>query len=223
MLLASPGSSSHARGYLDMNSRSPQRAGLVLALALHAAALAVLLNWEPARSALVSVAPIMVNLITPPTPEPPRREPKLLPIRAQESSPALPLIAAATETPTTVVAPPQPEAHHAAPSIETPLVLAPTLAPVIPPRFDAAYLDNPAPSYPALARRMREQGKVMLRVLVSRAGTAERVEIRSGSGSERLDQAALQTVARWRFVPAKQGTEAVSAWVLVPISFSLEG
>jgi protein TonB len=95
--------------------------------------------------------------------------------------------------------------------------------PVTPPRFDAAYLDNPPPAYPALARRAREQGKVVLRVLVTPAGMAQRVEVRSSSGSNRLDEAALDTVKRWRFVPARQGVEAISAWVLVPISFSLEG
>ena len=64
---------------------------------------------------------------------------------------------------------------------------------------------------------------MVLRVLVSAAGAPERVEVRASSGSPRLDGAALETVRRWRFVPARQGTDAVSAWVLVPLSFSLEG
>ena len=33
---------------------------------------------------------------------------------------------------------------------------------------------------------------------------------------------AIDTVKRWRFVPARQGDRAVAAWVLVPITFSLE-
>jgi protein TonB len=37
----------------------------------------------------------------------------------------------------------------------------------------------------------------------------------------RLDEAALVTVKKWRFVPARRGGEAVSAWVVVPIAFSL--
>lgn len=106
------------------------------------------------------------------------------------------------------------------PTIVTPAQAAADVA-VIPPRFDAAYLDNPAPPYPPLARRMGEQGNVVLRVLVSSVGTAEQVALKSSSGSMRLDQSALETVKRWRFVPARQGTEAVAAWVLVPISFSL--
>jgi len=47
------------------------------------------------------------------------------------------------------------------------------------------------------------------------------VELKSTSGSERLDQAALDAVRQWRFVPAKRGSEAIAAWVVVPISFSL--
>jgi len=70
---------------------------------------------------------------------------------------------------------------------------------------------------------MGEQGRVVLRVLVSAAGLPEKVELKSSSGSPRLDESALQTVRLWKFVPARQGTEPVSAWVLVPISFVLKG
>ena len=99
---------------------------------------------------------------------------------------------------------------------------SPAPSPLIPPQFNADYLDNPAPPYPPLARRMREQGKVVLRVLVSADGRAEKVELRATSGSPRLDQSAQETVKHWKFVPARQGDEKVAAWVLVPISFTLE-
>ena len=70
---------------------------------------------------------------------------------------------------------------------------------------------------------MREQGRVMLRVLVNTRGTADEVQVRTSSGISRLDEAAVETVKRWKFVPAKRGNDAVSAWVLIPISFTLEG
>ena len=63
----------------------------------------------------------------------------------------------------------------------------------------------------------------MLRVLVSADGQPEQVDVRTSSGSPRLDTAALDTVRRWKFVPAKQGDRPIAAWVLVPISFRLEG
>jgi protein TonB len=89
-------------------------------------------------------------------------------------------------------------------------------------RFDADYLKNPAPAYPPLARRMGEEGKVVLRVSVTPLGTADSVEIKTSSGSQRLDDAAQKTVRNWRFVPAKRGETALQSWVLVPIIFKLE-
>ncbi|MBS1785577.1 MAG: energy transducer TonB [Acidobacteria bacterium] len=95
-------------------------------------------------------------------------------------------------------------------------------APATAPRFDAAYLNNPDPAYPVASRRIGEEGRVILRVLVSALGQAEQVEVRTSSGSSRLDQAALSAVKRWRFEPARQGDSAIQAWVLVPISFHLD-
>jgi protein TonB len=73
-----------------------------------------------------------------------------------------------------------------------------------------------------MSRRLGETGRVFLRVHVLPAGTPDQVEVRTGSGFPRLDNAAVDAVKRWRFVPAKQGSELVAAWVIVPISFSLE-
>lgn len=95
--------------------------------------------------------------------------------------------------------------------------------PVIEPRHDADYLNNPNVAYPSISRRMREEGSVMLRVFVSADGRAEKVEVSKSSGSSRLDQAASSSVARWRFVPAKQGQRNIASWVLVPVVFKLEG
>lgn len=94
-------------------------------------------------------------------------------------------------------------------------------APVVPPSFNANYLDNPPPAYPSLSRRMGEEGRVMLRVFVNEQGAADRVELRTSSGHVRLDEVALDTVRRWKFVPARRGNEPIGAWVVVPISFNL--
>ncbi|MFT3930881.1 MAG: energy transducer TonB [Spongiibacteraceae bacterium] len=98
---------------------------------------------------------------------------------------------------------------------------APATPAVVMPVFDADYLNNPSPSYPPLSRRMREQGVVYLRVLVSADGTPDQVELKHSSGSVRLDESALCTVKKWRFVPARRGNQTVAAWVVVPIAFSL--
>jgi protein TonB len=88
--------------------------------------------------------------------------------------------------------------------------------------FDADYLRNPKPPYPPLSRRIREEGRVVLRVRVTAEGSAGDVEVRTSSGSSRLDESALRTVRRWKFIPARHGRAPVQSWVLVPIIFKLE-
>ena len=91
------------------------------------------------------------------------------------------------------------------------------------PAFKAAYLHNPAPAYPALARRNGEQGTVTLRVLVARDGATARVSVERSSGYAHLDRSALEAVREWRFVPAREQGEPVEVWMLVPIAFRLQG
>lgn len=69
---------------------------------------------------------------------------------------------------------------------------------------------------------MGEQGKVMLRVLISAEGRPEQVEIKQSSGFDRLDRQARDTVLRWRFVPGKRNGVAEAMWYVVPINFVLE-
>lgn len=208
----------------------PHRIGIAVAIVLHLVVLAALLAYAPARRAVLAAAPVMVSYLVTPVVENPTQPPQPLPMkpvakpappRPVEPAPLLAITAqssAAFETPAAALVQPLPEIQESAPAAPTP---APPL-PVMPPSFDAAYLDNPPPQYPAIARRSGEQGRVLLRVLVTAGGLAESVDVRTSSGSPRLDTAAQETVRRWRFVPARQGNHAVAAWVLVPINFTLE-
>jgi len=81
---------------------------------------------------------------------------------------------------------------------------------------------NAKPDYPAEAQRRGWQGRVVLRVEVSPAGSPLSVDVRVSSGHELLDQAALRAVRRWRFVPATQGGTPVAGTVDVPVQFRLE-
>ena len=96
-------------------------------------------------------------------------------------------------------------------------------APVTPPRFDAAYLKNPAPNYPNMSRRLREIGTVQLRVRVNAVGEPMEVLMAKSSGYGRLDESALAAVKKWKFQPATRGDTAIEACVLVPVEFSLKG
>jgi protein TonB len=217
-------------------SHASRRIGLLAAVTLHAFIGAALLSYEPSRQALFAAVPIMVDLITPPSlepkPEPPveirRPKPKPIPKPAIKEPEPPPVIAAPVEAPSPspiLIAPPPPEpAPPPPPPAPAPVDVAPPPpVAVTPPIFTADYLENPPPAYPSMSRRLGEQGRVILRVRVNAGGGADEIQVRESSGHARLDNAARDTVRGWRFVPAKRGEMPVPAWVLIPISFRLEG
>jgi protein TonB len=99
---------------------------------------------------------------------------------------------------------------------------APRPPPIELPSSDARYLQNPRPRYPPISLRLREQGTVLVDVLVSEQGTARETKLQSSSGFFRLDNAALSTVRTWRFVPGKRDGVAQSMWFTVPITFQIQ-
>lgn len=161
-------------------------------------------------------------------PEPPAPEPPALEMPAPQLPPAEPALQTAVPTSAAQPPSPAPAAAPASPPAAPALAAVPSAPRVAapeptPPRFDAAYLDNPKPAYPAMARRMGLQGKVLVRVFVNAAGTPEKVELKETSGSKVLDRSALDAVTRWKFVPAREGEKPVPGWVVVPIVFTLKG
>lgn len=215
----------------------------MLVLGLHAGAVAWALHapgmtagarlTAPAPMALVAVmlAPPARPVAAVPQPAPSRPPPSTAaaPARVQPTASPLPrqTPSAAAVTPssaaTVTAAEPAPPASAAPAQSAAPAVAqhaAP--APVTAARFDADYLNNPEPPYPLMSRNRGESGKVLLLVQVTAHGTAAQVEIKQGCGFPRLDQAALNAVRNWRFVPARRGDEAVAASVLVPVTFRLD-
>jgi protein TonB len=212
--------------------------GIALVVALHAAALAAWWLHAPARDAVSMATPILVRLIAaPPSPPSPRHSEPPKPHRARVTPP-LPTIEPLTTPPIEFIAPiaaPRIVAHvetlaanesttaqredtSAHPSAVAPA--APAQAPVEP-SFSAEYLRNPAPAYPAASRRNGEQGTVLLRVQVDADGDPMQIEIQRSSGFDRLDQAARGAVRRWKFVPGTRDGMAITAWVVIPLTFSL--
>ncbi|MBI5110039.1 MAG: energy transducer TonB [Rhodocyclales bacterium] len=194
------------------------------AVAAHALLIAVVALVVPAEQLKNAIQPMAVRLvdILPELPKP--RPPEPPKPRKLQPPPQLPLLTANTvsDAAPAFVVPVQPPA----PSRSVPIDVAPSPAPaqvaITAARFDADYLHNPKPAYPHASRRLGEQGKVLLRVFVSAAGLAEKIEIKLSSGFARLDQAAEDAVGRWRFVPARRGEQAIASWVQVPITFQLE-
>lgn len=194
---------------------------LLLALGMHGSLLTLFLLSKPEEPSFTAPLPIQTQIITEPrvSPTPPPLTPVSLtrpPVQIVVPAPLISIPEVSTVSASTEPAP------RAAVVVPTSGNTAPAPpAPVSPPKFDAAYLHNPAPEYPFQARRLREQGTVMLRVEVSTDGGALQVLIEHTSGWPALDHAALAVVRRWRFEPAREGHTAVAAWVLVPIEFDL--
>lgn len=229
----------HARPDLAPVRLLPRSPGTLAAVLLaHAAVLGLLLTQTRTPQPVTMPAPLFVRLIepavTPPAPVvAPPPPPQAPPPPSRPTPPAkLPPVLTTTPPVPQPVAPSAPAPRPPEPAAEAPRVdaaptpaaapvEAPRPAPLVQPRFNADYLDNPKPPYPSISRRMGEEGEVRLRVHVDAAGNAQRVEIERSSGFARLDQAALDTVKRWRFVPARQGDQPVAAWVIVPIQFTL--
>ncbi len=85
-----------------------------------------------------------------------------------------------------------------------------------------AYLRNPPPTYPKIAKRRRMEGVTRLWVRISATGQVLDLKIQQSSGHVRLDQEAVKTVRKWRFIPAKKQGRAVMGEVIVPIRFQLK-
>ena len=213
-------------------------------VALHVAGIWALQSGLVRKAAEVIVpAELLSEFIAPPAPPkvappppapppPPTPAPKAPPRIAPRPAPMPAAVADPTPVPTapTGIATPQPPAPPtdapAVPPSPAPAPPAPP-APAAPPRIelpssDAAYLNNPRPSYPAISKRMGEQGKVVLRVLIGTDGVPQKVEVNQSSGFDRLDRQAQDAVMRWRFVPGKRNGVPEAMWNLVPINFVLE-
>ena len=98
----------------------------------------------------------------------------------------------------------------------------PPPAPVLEAKEGANYLKNPRPPYPRIAQREGWEGTVLLRVRVLPSGKPGGIAAQKSSGRGVLDNAAVEAVASWTFVPATQGGAPIAGWVNVPIDFRLQ-
>lgn len=211
--------------------------GLLVVLALHGAVLyglwAVRVIPHPAETVT-----LFVNLINPP---PPQSRPQAIPppkpptrqIKQEAARPVEPphrhLAAEAPVTSPTDAVEPLPPAD--------PVVAAPPSEPSMPMPSSPPQAEGPVsleselalvcskrtrPTYPSVARRLGETGKVVLRVEIDAAGRVSAAEVVSSSGFDRLDTAALAAVKSWRCQPAFRDGQAVRSVALQPFNFTLE-
>ncbi|MFI5304674.1 MAG: energy transducer TonB [Nitrospiria bacterium] len=204
-------------------------AAIIVTLIVHVIVAMVIYFFVPQKYAHRNSQPLEVILLTPPPqtlppkPPPPPPRPKQVRVEKPEPKPLpppiQPVVTPSPEPEVKSEEPPLPVAPPEEPPL--PVLANPVEAPIVLPEYEAAYLRNIPPVYPPIAKRMRIEGSVRLRVFVSSAGLPKEIEIVQSSGSTILDDAAVKAVQNWSFVPAKKGTDPVAAWVEIPIKFSL--
>nr|WP_307603685.1 energy transducer TonB [Variovorax boronicumulans] len=184
-------------------------------IVFHAAALWALQSGLLRRAAEVVIpVEIMSQFVEPPKPkvEPPPPPPPPPPKVAKAPPPPRPQAirepkpTPAPQAPVGTTEPPPPPAPPAAPTPPAPPALPP--APPAPPAVqlpssNADYLQNPKAVYPAMSKRLGEQGKVIVKVLVGVDGLPKSAEVKKSSGFDRLDEAAIEYIMKCRFVPGK--------------------
>ncbi|MFN6961523.1 MAG: energy transducer TonB, partial [Rhodocyclaceae bacterium] len=174
---------------------------------------------------------LFVDFIAPPVPEKkeePRHPPPPKPSPIAKPQPRQIVAAAPVVAPSDYVAPPPPP--QPAPVIEAP---APPPAPPAPPvpagplslgsELAVACPQRTPPAYPAISRRLGEEGTVVLRVELDETGTVVGAQVKESSGFARLDAAALGAVKTWRCQPAQRNGQPVRAVALQPFKFVLQG
>ena len=196
-----------------------------------------LLSSAPPASEVENVimASVVVDVPAPPAviPQPvvPKVQPKpqtrpLTPVTPQTQPQPSPVVTQAAPSQAAPIVPatasPAPAAAAAAAAGQPLPNPSTATAAVVQPSSDADYLNNPAPAYPRMSKRLGEQGTVTVRVLINTEGRAEQAEIRTSSGYPRLDEAALETVKRWRYVPGKRAGIPEAIWFNVPVRFVLD-
>lgn len=183
---------------------------------LHFAALFVLQVSLTHTSTTSLTGPIQALLIDEPNIEPrePPPPPQLRPIPVDVLPPPVMAIELPTERGNAISLPI---------AAEQPLIAAVSPATtMIPPRIDREH-SNIIPDYPSISKRLGEEGRVLVRVLIQADGSLAEVQVLKSSGHPRLDSAAVEHVQRdWRFVPARRNGEAIAAWGRFGVTFQIQ-
>jgi protein TonB len=196
---------------------------IAIVIVVHAAMLAALLSLNVISIKRDAPKAIVVKLIPMP-PEPPMQE---LPVQPQKVKPQPspivvppPIMRMVNVAPSPVITTPDPPPVRAV--VVAPAPPAPT-GPVSASDLSSTMVSAKPPRYPIESRRKHEQGTVVLTVLVGMDGTVANVSIAKSSGFPRLDSAALEAVARWRWSPTTRNGQPVMVKGLVDIPFVLTG
>lgn len=207
----------------SMQSKHASITSLLLVISLHAGVLAAVAMTPSTPKPIEVVTPSIQGAIVmaaPEEPPPPPLEPPPPPPPEPQPAPKPKPLPKAPPSERAVKAPEPPPPPPPVEPMQQPQP-EPQPAPVVPPNADASELNNPAPAYPNLSRRLGEKGTVTLEILVRANGTVGEVKIKRSTGHKRLDGAALNAIKRWRFIPASQAGVAIDYWYEIDFEFGL--
>jgi len=194
-----------------------------IVILVHAALLAALLSMNVMSVGRGAPKPIVVRLITMP-PEPSLQELPVPPQKVKpQPSPVVvppPIMRLANVPPTPVVVTPDPPPVRSVVVAPAPPAPAQT-GPVSAPDLSETMVSGKPPKYPIESRRKHEQGTAVLNVLVGEDGAVASISIAKSSGFKRLDNAALEAVARWRWSPAMRNGLPTTTRGYITIPFVL--
>ena len=188
-------------------------------IALHAAALSGLLAYQVSPRLTPAEAVIEASII-PDASQPEATDP-VLPnvVDWQPVLPDVPLPHVAMDVPSNAITLPPPVAS---PRPAAPLrTLTSSAAPPLLDAQSVGYVVAPAPRYPPASRRLREEGEVLVRVLIDVDGRPADVKVQRSSGHARLDEAAIEAVRAALFRPYVNAGLPRTAYVIVPVEFAL--
>lgn len=205
--------------------KRPNLPAAMLAGLLTAGLFALLLHTGYHRAQVEAAKLAVVNLSIAPPPPPPASPPREVP--PQQKAPVFaprPLVAIPTDQPPIQTSPdPVP-----APPVPAPAPPSPPAPPAPPATVQASDLgtrmvSGAPPRYPTESRRHHEQGTVTLSLTLDVDGSVAAISVARSSGFDRLDEAALRAVRKWRWAPTMRSGQAVKVRGLVEIPFVLRG
>jgi protein TonB len=204
--------------YAAQRSSSGRVVGFGAVLVFHAALIYGLVVTLAHRSVDVVPVPIETKIITapqqPPIEVPPPPPPNFVaPPQVFVPPPEV-----------NIAKPPPPLPQNTAPAVVTtapPRAPALTAPATVQPRIDLAHSSQP--EYPPQSRRLGEQGSLVLQVMVDASGRVTDSKLVQSSGSQRLDQAALDGVkASYRFFPGTLDGKPQPMWFTFKFTWKLQ-
>ncbi len=163
----------------------------------------------------------------PEVPKPPPAAPKTVPVVKKAVTRPTPVAPAINPTPSqqAITTPPAAPQSDEPPAVAAPAAPQAPAAPAAPaqPKVISGieYIQAPQPDYPPIAKRMSEEGTVIVHVLVNEKGRAEHADVKKSSGSPRLDEAGRKAALRALFKPYMEDGKAISVSANIPITFNL--